>query len=314
MTKLPSQKLFDIFYSIVKGLLPPVISFIGGLLYHKFCNINRWKILKILGNDANPKGRFHLIYARLQSSKILEPILGKYIYQQPTLSGFSTHAFSAEFVVSECEMRAVNYLSSIFANCDLCRQQLNNDYISNDDISFISFGGFSNEMSKKLINDTSNNFIKLLDNGEFISAYSNNKILESYEPGYDYGFIIRLTPSQFPNRIWIACIGLGEWGTSGSTWFLANKWKEILNENKPWFNPLYLGNGADFACLIKVKQNYDNSAKLVKHFKTSQSIEQFIQSLNTPTTSLTTTNLSSDSTAVTTITISPSASEKNSNG
>jgi hypothetical protein len=51
----------------------------------------------------------------------------------------------------------------------------------------------------------------------------------------DHGFILRITPPEFPTRSWIVCAGLGEWGTSGSSWFLANKWQELVEKKViPW--------------------------------------------------------------------------------
>jgi len=33
------------------------------------------------------------------------------------------------------------------------------------------------------------------------------------------------TPADFPNHSWIVCAGLGEWGTSGTAWYLAHRWR-----------------------------------------------------------------------------------------
>jgi len=47
--------------------------------------------------------------------------------------------------------------------------------------------------------------------------------------------------------------GLGEWGTSGSAWFLAMKWKELLKRSK----------GRDFGAVIRVRQGQDESAEII---------------------------------------------------
>lgn len=169
--KLPSQKLVDIFYSVLKGLLPPVIAFICGIFYRKFCNINRWQIKKIFGEDADPKSKFYLIYAKLASNQNYD----KFIFKKspPISSSPSNYTFSADFVVSECEMRAVNYLNSVFANCDLCRPKLSNHDLNDYDISYISFGGFSNEMSIRVMNDNNNIFIELSKDGNNIVNKNN---------------------------------------------------------------------------------------------------------------------------------------------
>lgn len=146
---------------------------------------------------------------------------------------------------------------------------------------------------------------------EIILSIKIIKIIINNKPGFDYGFITRITSAQFPDRVFIACVGIGEWGTSGAAWYLSNKWKDILTNNTSWFNPFYLGKGKDFACLIEIKRYYDNSAKLIAHFKTPQSIDDFIKNQTTNITShLTSTTIPNDHSSFTSITVSPSAEEE----
>ncbi|MFZ3244749.1 MAG: hypothetical protein WA185_06710, partial [Candidatus Acidiferrales bacterium] len=63
-------------------------------------------------------------------------------------------------------------------------------------------------------------------NSQFIRA-SDGKPLAKLDPNFDHGLILKIHPAQFPDRVWITCAGMGERGTSGSAWFLANKWQEI---------------------------------------------------------------------------------------
>jgi hypothetical protein len=43
----------------------------------------------------------------------------------------------------------------------------------------------------------------------------------------DYGVILKLHPVQFPDRVWLVCAGIGERGTSATSWYLANRWEEL---------------------------------------------------------------------------------------
>lgn len=72
---------------------------------------------------------------------------------------------------------------------------------------------------------------------------------------------------QFPHRTWLSCAGFGEWGTS---WFLATKWKVLSEQAKA---------EEDFLALILVKQGQDESATLVKLFKTVDELEDHISEL-----------------------------------
>jgi hypothetical protein len=225
--------------------------------------------MKILGLDAYQKGIFNLIYAKLQLIPNLYDQSGNLVrfpYMNPSSMYFPNYTFSASNVISECELRAVNYLSSMFGDCDLCRPKLTHHEHQDDDISFIGLGAFSNIMSLKAMNDANNFFIKFSQAGTgFIFAKTNEPVM-TLEGGYDYGLILRINPIQFPNRVWIVCAGLGEWGTSGAAWYLANKWTDLLRKNRFWYDPLNFFNSKSFAAIIKVKPPFDNSAELIKHY------------------------------------------------
>lgn len=84
---------------------------------------------------------------------------------------------------------------------------------------------------------------------------------------------MRIHPVPFPDRTWICCAGYGEWGTSGAAWFLANKWRELAK-----------GLGADesFLALVEVKREQDETTLLVGLFKTSQQLEEFLDTSASP--------------------------------
>lgn len=309
---MSSKLISDLFIEVLKGLIVPIISFLGGFFYRKFLNFRRWKVIKILGQDADPKGIFNLFYAKLNLIPLYDQsgnlIRHPYIKTSSNLAPF---AFSASNVISECELRAVNYLSAMFGHCDLCRPKLAHDEQKDDDISFISFGGYSNFMSVKVMNDINNILIKFSQSGSGFIFTKNNKPVMTLEDGYDYGFVLRIIPAKFPNRVWIVCAGLGEWGTSGAAWYLANKWEEFLYKNRSWYNPLNLGKIKNFAGIIKVKPPYDNSAELIG-FYNSPAPKKYFGSLSYSGNAQNNLNLyPTDSTsAQSTFTFSPSADSK----
>lgn len=108
--------------------------------------------------------------------------------------------------------------------------------------------------------------------GHFQKLVSGNLVLDP-ESSFDYGLILKIRPEQFPERVWIVCAGIGEWGTSGAGWYLSNKWKEILKANRPWYDPRGLFEGADFATIVQVRPGQDESAKMVRHFKNPKEVE-----------------------------------------
>jgi hypothetical protein len=80
-------------------------------------------------------------------------------------------------------------------------------------------------------------------------------LLTEHRARMEYGIILKIHPTQFPERTWIACAGMGETGTSGAAWFLARKWKELEKRAD--------GAGRFFA-LIAVEQGKDESAVVIK--------------------------------------------------
>jgi hypothetical protein len=79
-----------------------------------------------------------------------------------------------------------------------------------------------------------------------------------FAPNFDYGLILKLHPVQFPERVWIACLGINERGTSGTAWYLANRWQDLRRKTKD----------KPFAAIFRVEPNVhsgrDQSAELLK--------------------------------------------------
>jgi hypothetical protein len=118
------------------------------------------------------------------------------------------------------------------------------------DISLISFGGSSN-YCKYVLNQEDNNFY--IFNGNTIVRKKDPVKSFQSDSTYDYGFIIKYRPINFPNKTWIIIAGLGEYGTRGAGWFLSKYWRQLSESFKD----------APFGILIRVKQGIDDSAKEV---------------------------------------------------
>ena len=77
--------------------------------------------------------------------------------------------------------------------------------------------------------------------------------------------ILKIHPSQFSNRTWLVCAGLGEWGTSGAAWYLAYKWREIYRFAK----------SEHFSIIVRVRPGQDESAEPVINAKSEDDVEMF---------------------------------------
>jgi len=66
----------------------------------------------------------------------------------------------------------------------------------------------------------------------------------------DYGILLRIKNPYHPNHFLFVCAGLGEWGTSGTAYYLFTNWKKLYKQYKQ----------KDFCKIIEVKIGSDESA------------------------------------------------------
>jgi len=163
-------------------------------------------------------------------------------------------AFSAQSVASGCEIRAVAYvgsalnkegrISSRVVTDDSIRQEL--------DLDFVAFGAMSNLKTLDMFGNPANDLADYDPTMECFVSKTDRSPLYARRSGFDYGIILKVHPTQFPRRSWISCAGVGEWGTSGSAWFLANRWREISRQ---------IRGDEKFLCVLEVTPGQDESSR-----------------------------------------------------
>lgn len=133
------------------------------------------------------------------------------------------------------------------------------------DISFLSVGGLNNYKSLDIFENKSNEFLQFGSNG--IESKTLKRAIANIEGTIDCGLILKLHPSNNPNRTWLCVAGIGEWGTSGASWWLSHHWKTIQKcaKDKP------------FACITKTKYGSDDSTFLAQLFLSKDDIESKVR-------------------------------------
>jgi hypothetical protein len=274
-----SDFVINVAGSVIGGILVAIGSSIY-LLNQRWFRHRRFKA--IFGPDADRKRKFFITYGRLLLRNDLHDQNGEHpklaYSKQSSPSRITRHNFSIVNPVSDSELRAANYIATSFGNYTGLQPTLKSDeeIESSDsplDISFISLGGFSNWKSLDVLDDDANNFVKYKEGTGFVSK--NSQLLAHHkESSFDYGLILKIHPNIFPKRVWIACIGYGEWGTSGAAYFLANKWKELSRKNFSWEKFWRIHSGNNFAAIVRVKDRQDQSATLIEYYRASQDVEK----------------------------------------
>jgi hypothetical protein len=178
-------------------------------------------------------------------------------------------AFSTDEVSGGCEVRALTYVSSaLIGDANIKSTVVSDEFIKEKvDLDFISFGFANNVKTLDLFANCKNEFADFdYKRYAFVSKKSGRPIYHR-PAGGDYGLILRIHPDQFPERTWLCCAGLAEWGTSGSAWFLARKWRQLSHR---------LDADEQFLALIAVKSGQDESATLIGIFKTADQLEEYL--------------------------------------
>ena len=159
--------------------------------------------------------------------------------------------------VSFTETKSAKYISiSISRNSKSSPIIISDEEISNKvDLSFCSLGGYNNRKTEDILKAENNHYLDIdISSGGKIFSKLDETNSYSIDDTYDYAVIIKLKNRQFPKRTQICVAGLGESGTSGASWFLANKWSELIKK----------GGRKEFGCVIRVKFGQDESSEIVK--------------------------------------------------
>ncbi len=224
----------------------------------------RWRYSRIFGSDSTG-GELFVAVAVLQPPQARDqggnPT--SFVFTKP---GIPETLFSAAQVVSNCEVRSAKYLvESIAINAGrLSTITSDEEIINRQDLSFVSIGLGSNVKTRQLVANAANSLV-MFDGDGFTSKASNRSLIRNVSPTEDHGLILKIHPSGNPERTWICCAGLGEWGTSGAAWYLANRWRDLKFGSAP------------FAVIVRVTIGQDESAISVVRGRTPAEIESFVR-------------------------------------
>ncbi len=213
-----------------------------------------WRFKRVYGRRAT-QGGITLVYEELALLKGIE----KFSYEKP--GNESLGRFSISRPIPIASVRAVSYLASSIGKFTGKTPSVRSDLETRNfmDLNFICFGGPGSNVMTASCQDNTGNRLARFDQhvNQFLRA-SDGSPLAQLDPGYDHGLILKVHPTQFPRQTWIACAGLGERGTSGAAWFIANKWEEIRRHS----------GSRPFAALVRVEPDVhtgrDQSALLEK--------------------------------------------------
>jgi hypothetical protein len=97
-----------------------------------------------------------------------------------------------------------------------------------------------------------NTFLEFVQQQNLVHIHDKQTNKRFSPTNKDYGLVLKIPNLRFPNHFFFVCAGLGEWGTSGASWYLASKWKQLHKEF-----------GDAFGVVVEVEIGSDESARRV---------------------------------------------------
>jgi hypothetical protein len=265
----------------ILGYVPEIIEqiFVGLIIVGVF-EAGRWcvdffrkrRFKSVFGKDVLKSGTFHLVYAQLALPQLHDDqgnvVTHPYV---KSLIDSSTWSFSIERPVSSCEVRAAKYLAEVIGRETKSHPSLTSDLEINGrhDVSFVALGGPQSNYQTRIAINSDSNHLLAFDNIHFTSVGSGRPVLLP-RPEFDYGFILKVIPQNFPDRVWFVCAGLGEWGTSGAAFYLARRWNELFK----------LFGISPFALIVRVARGQDESAESVLHVREQREAERIADNIS----------------------------------
>ena len=153
-------------------------------------------------------------------------------------------------------LRVVSYVAAAFS---LYRQSINPIAVVTDeqvaelwDATFICFGSAdSNIKTYDIENLPQQSFYTSDWNSYGRPIFKIGDRIFSNNQYKDYGILLRIRNPQYPEHYLFICAGNGEWGTSGSAYYLFHHWKELYKKHEQH----------DFCKVIEIDMGLDESAR-----------------------------------------------------
>lgn len=162
-------------------------------------------------------------------------------------------------ILGDCEVRSISYLLNAISKHRQQPVAIESDTTAYARLSrtIVSLGSpSSNELTEIILSDARNKYASFGqdETGPFIYLQEQRLKIRAFDgsPGRDLGLVLKISNQRFPGHYFYVCAGIGEWGTSGAAWYLANRWRELDDV------------GEEFGEIVQVEIGSDESARRVR--------------------------------------------------
>lgn len=249
---MKEKLLASTIFEIIKRLVLAIPKSINNFRFKRFFGknaINSNQVYLVLDPYEHPQSR--------QQAGLMNRFVKRFHNLRPDIP-----IVGEDKLLGSCSVRVVKYGSSEFG---LYREKVNpiqtvldEEVIKNWKGSFICFGSSdSNIKTFQIENLPENSLYKFgfNDNGYRCFNVLGNEY--SISPEGDVGILLRMKNPFHPEHRLFICAGIGEWGTSGSAYYLFNNWKSLYKKYKSDNN---------FIILIRVESKSDESVRIITEY------------------------------------------------
>jgi len=232
----------DLLINLVAGILIFIVGLRWGLI-SSFLSRERAAFRRIFGARAVEAGIVTVTLDTYRDLRLLPSAVQQQLsIQAAQLTGPQGQRFFKIFpdghwtmfpgafgdILGYCSARAAAYLINKLASVRKITVRVISDtdieVASKWDGTFINLGSSASNIKTDSIKHLPENTWFLDDLGKF--TFKDGRDLEIDASG-DKGIILKLVNPHFPGHSLFVCAGLGEWGTSGSAWFLSTHWRML---------------------------------------------------------------------------------------
>jgi len=261
----------DVFSNLIANIFSSLILLIAGFLVGRWSDYTRQtrSFRRIFGKRAGKSSDLLIVLDSIQDTRLLPEPQGHTIgIQNPAGSNLTQRFFKAfpdghittipgprESLLPECSARGAAYLIEAFRGVRGISAKTTPDKTASLkwNGTFITLGSSYSNIKTDDIKNLPENLWLVDDAGKF--TFRDGTAIQ-VEQRYDKGLVMKLNNPHTDGQTLIVCEGLGEWGTSGSAWFLASQWRKLSKR---------FGKNPFLICL-SVTVGTDESAREVKAF------------------------------------------------